>query len=93
MLLFWLWDAQLINYFTVPLQKLPFNNLEEFLAKSNKKVNNKIMRNITWTHIENLKLIEMALIQVKVPVVIDVAKIIEEDDSRTLPNIKPRKWE
>ena len=31
MLLFWLWEAQLINYFTFPLNKLPFNSLEEFL--------------------------------------------------------------
>ena len=40
MLLFWLWEAQLINYFTFPLNKLPFNNLDEFLSESNKKVSN-----------------------------------------------------
>ena len=38
MLLFWLWEAQLINYFTFPLNKLPFQNLEEFLSDSDKKV-------------------------------------------------------
>ena len=39
MLLFWLWEAQLINYFTFPLNKLPFHDLDEFLSESNKKVN------------------------------------------------------
>ena len=38
MLLFWLWEAQLINYFTFPLNKLPFHDPEEFLSESNKKV-------------------------------------------------------
>ena len=54
MLVFWLWEAQLINYFTVTLQRLPFNDLEEFLSKSNKKVNNKIMRNITRKPIKKI---------------------------------------
>ena len=38
MLLYWLWEAQLISYFSFPSKGLPFNNLEEFLAKSDKKV-------------------------------------------------------
>ena len=38
MLLYWLWEAQLISYFSFPSKRLPFNNLEEFLTKSDKKV-------------------------------------------------------
>ena len=38
MLLYWLWEAQLISYFSFPSKQLPFNNLEEFLTKSDKKV-------------------------------------------------------
>ena len=38
MLLYWLWEAQLISYFSFPSRRLPFNNLEEFLANSDKKV-------------------------------------------------------
>ena len=37
-LLYWLWEAQLISYFSFPVKSLPFNNLEEFLAKSDDKV-------------------------------------------------------
>ena len=38
MFLFWFWGAQLKSYLTSPLKTLPFQNLEEFLTKSNKKV-------------------------------------------------------
>ena len=38
MLLYWLWEAELISYFAFPSKRLPFNNLEEFLANSDKKV-------------------------------------------------------
>ena len=38
MLLYWLWEAQLISYFSFPSRRLPFNNLEEFLANTDKKV-------------------------------------------------------
>ena len=39
MLIFWLWGAQLKSYFAIPLKTLPFENLEEFLTNTNKKVN------------------------------------------------------
>ena len=38
MMFYWLWEAQLISYFSFPLKTLPFKNLEEFLSKSDKKV-------------------------------------------------------
>ena len=37
-LLYWLWEAQLISYFSFPSKSLPFNNLAEFLEKSDNKV-------------------------------------------------------
>ena len=37
-ILYWLWEAQLISYFSFPSKKLPFNNLAEFLEKSDNKV-------------------------------------------------------
>ena len=38
MMLFWLWEAMLISYFSFPIKSLPFNSLEEFVSKSDKKV-------------------------------------------------------
>ena len=38
MLFYWLWEAELISYFSVPVKKLPFNNLEEFITKTDKKL-------------------------------------------------------
>jgi hypothetical protein len=38
MVLFWLWRAVLICYFSDPKISIPFNNLEELLTKSDKKV-------------------------------------------------------
>ena len=38
MISYWLWEAQLISYFSFPSKSLPFNNLEEFLEKSDNKV-------------------------------------------------------
>ena len=38
MLFFWLWEADLISYFSFPSKRLPFNNLEEFLTYSDTKV-------------------------------------------------------
>ena len=38
MLLWWMWEAMMISYFAIPSKVLPFNTLEEFLTKSNKKV-------------------------------------------------------
>ena len=38
MILYWYWEAMLITYFSVPTTVLPFNSLEEFLTKSDKKV-------------------------------------------------------
>ena len=38
MSIFWLWEAMLITYFAIPSKSLPFNNLKEFLTKSDKKV-------------------------------------------------------
>ena len=38
MICYWLWEAQLISYFSFPSKSLPFNNLEEFLEKSDNKV-------------------------------------------------------
>lgn len=38
LLLYWLWEAQLISYFSFPVKSLPFNNMEEFLEKSDDKV-------------------------------------------------------
>ena len=38
MALFWLWRAVLISYFADPKISIPFNNLEELLTKSDKKV-------------------------------------------------------
>ena len=56
MLLFWLWEAQLINYFTFPLNKLPFQNLEEFLSDSDKKVNRKHVKSRKSKSIKNINL-------------------------------------
>ena len=38
MLFYYLWEAMLISYFSTPTQFQPFNSLEEFLSKSDKKV-------------------------------------------------------
>jgi hypothetical protein len=38
MFLYWSWECMLISYFSVPLRAMPFNTLEEFLTKTNKKV-------------------------------------------------------
>ena len=38
MMLFWLWEAMLISYFSFPIKSLPFNSLKEFVSKSDKKV-------------------------------------------------------
>ena len=40
MLLWWLWEAMMISYFAVPSKAVPFNTIEEFLTKSDKKVFN-----------------------------------------------------
>lgn len=37
-LLYWLWEAQLISYFSFPMKTLPFHNLEQFLERTDKKV-------------------------------------------------------
>ena len=39
MMLYWLWEAQLISYFSYPIKTLPYNNLEEFLERSDNKAN------------------------------------------------------
>ena len=39
MMLHWHWEAELISYFAYPIKKLPYNNLEEFVAHSQQKVN------------------------------------------------------
>ena len=39
MFLFWSWESMLISYFFIPSRIFPFNSLEEFLAKTDKKVN------------------------------------------------------
>ena len=39
MLLYYQWEAMLISYFQTPTISIPFNSLEEFLSKSDKKVN------------------------------------------------------
>ena len=38
MVFYWLWEAMLISYFSSPTTFLPFNSLEGFLTKSDKKV-------------------------------------------------------
>ena len=38
LLFYKLWDAELISNFAMPAKKMPFNNLEEFIFKTNKKV-------------------------------------------------------
>ena len=38
MVLYYLWEAMLISYFQTPKFSIPFNSLEEFLSKSDKKV-------------------------------------------------------
>ena len=38
MMLFWLWEAMLISYFSFPIKSLPFNSLKQFVSKSDKKV-------------------------------------------------------
>ena len=38
MVFYWLWEAQLISYFSFPSKSLPFHNLEEFLTETDKKV-------------------------------------------------------
>ena len=39
MVLFRLWKAMLISFFSVPSRTFPFHSLEEFLSKTDKKVN------------------------------------------------------
>ena len=46
MLLFFLWEAMLISYFSTPLKFQSFNSLEEFLSKTDKKVSSRIL---IWT--------------------------------------------
>ena len=53
MVCYWLWEAQLISYFSFPLISLPFNNLEEFLEKSDNKVY--IYRNLFYFFKQALK--------------------------------------
>ena len=38
MFIFWIWEAELIAYFVIPVKVFPFNTLEEFLSKTDKKV-------------------------------------------------------
>ena len=38
MLFYYLWEAMLISYFSTPFKFQPFNSLEEFLLKTDKKV-------------------------------------------------------
>ena len=38
MVLYWLWEAMLISYFSAAKLTLPFNNLEELLIQSDSKV-------------------------------------------------------
>ena len=38
MFIFWIWEAELIAYFVIPVKVFPFNTLEEFLTKTDKKV-------------------------------------------------------
>ena len=40
MLIYWLWEAMLISYFSLPNIALPFNSMEELVTKSNLKANN-----------------------------------------------------
>ena len=43
MLIYWLWEAMLISYFSLPNIALPFNSMEELVTKSNLKVNIKYL--------------------------------------------------
>ena len=38
MFIFWIWEAELIAYFVIPVKVFSFNTLEEFLTKTDKKV-------------------------------------------------------
>ena len=38
MILYWLWEAMLITYFSFPTMVLPFNNIKEFVEKTDLKV-------------------------------------------------------
>ena len=38
MVLYWLWEAMLISYFSAAKLTLPFNNLEELLLQSDSQV-------------------------------------------------------
>ena len=38
MIIYWLWEANLISSFAIPAKTLPYNNMEEFLKQSNHKV-------------------------------------------------------
>jgi hypothetical protein len=38
MLMYWLWEAMLISYFSFPHIVLPFNSMEELVTKSKFKV-------------------------------------------------------
>ena len=38
MFIFWIWEAELIAYFVIPVKVFPFNSLEEFMTKTDKKV-------------------------------------------------------
>ena len=48
MLLWWMWEAMMISYFAIPSKVFPFNTLEEFLTKSNKKVKSFIDFSVTF---------------------------------------------
>ena len=48
MLIYYLWEAMLISYFSTPKTVLPFNSLEELLTKSDRKVRYNV-RNVLKT--------------------------------------------
>lgn len=50
MLIFFIWDAQLISYLSTPHYHLPFHSLHELLKKTNYKVHKTKAENIQLSH-------------------------------------------
>ena len=55
MMLYYLWEAMLISYFSTPKIDLPFNSLEELLTKSDRKVGYKVKNEHKINEIRFLK--------------------------------------
>ena len=62
MLLYFLWEAMLISYFSTPLKFQSFNSLEEFLSKTDKKVSIRIIIFTIFNHMYNAQILHFLMI-------------------------------